>query len=132
MTRGEKQERLKRYRKALRWQKETADEAQRLEADRARCRKLFCHWRRDLPEYSAIINNEIRKLETERLKLERFCRQIEGSIAGLPDKEKTVLALRYLEGLTWEKTAEKMNYSSMQAVYKIHARALDMMEDQEK
>lgn len=109
------------------------DEIQRLKADSTRCRKLFGNWWRDLPEYTAIMCQEIKKLEAEHSELEKFCRQIEENIASLRSNiERMVLQLRYMRGLTWERTAEEMNYS-VQSIYKIHARTLDAltMEDKE-
>ena len=37
----------------------------------------------------------------------------------LPERDKTLMELRYLEGLTWEKVAERMSYSTRQ-VLRIH------------
>lgn len=54
--------------------------------------------------------------------------EIEKAIKGLPnDTMRILMEYRYIDGLNWEKIAEKMHYSRMQ-VYRIHGYALNVME----
>ena len=50
--------------------------------------------------------------------------QVEEAVAGIQDsRRREVLQYRYIEGMTWEKVAQAMHYSTMQ-VSRIHADAL--------
>ena len=49
---------------------------------------------------------------------------IEKAIEGLESKERTLLRLHYIEGLTWEEVCVEMAYSWRQ-VHRIHAKALE-------
>lgn len=54
--------------------------------------------------------------------------EIEKAIKGLSsDTMRILMEYRYIDGLNWEKIAEKMHYSRMQ-VYRIHGYALNVME----
>ena len=48
---------------------------------------------------------------------------IEKSINKLPPLECTLMRLKYIDGLTWEEVAVKLNYS-WRWVHKLHSRAL--------
>lgn len=51
--------------------------------------------------------------------------QVEEAVAGIQDsRRREVLQYRYIEGMTWEKVAQAMHYSTMQ-VSRIHADALE-------
>ena len=52
--------------------------------------------------------------------------EIEKSICSLPPQYRTLLRMRYIRGLTWEKIAVEMSYS-WQHVHKIHGDALRML-----
>ena len=53
--------------------------------------------------------------------------QVEEAVAGIRDsRRREVLQYRYIEGMTWEKVAQAMHYSTMQ-VSRIHADALAAM-----
>lgn len=51
---------------------------------------------------------------------------IERAIEWLEPRERTLLRLYYISGLTWEQVAEEMNYSWRQ-VHNIHGKALEKL-----
>ena len=66
--------------------------------------------------------NEIREMVNELITLKR---NIEKIIEYVSDpKLRQVLTLRYINGHTFEKIAEKMGYSSMQ-IYRLHRKAME-------
>jgi RNA polymerase sigma factor (sigma-70 family) len=52
---------------------------------------------------------------------------LEAAIAKLPDRERLVLRLRYVEGLTWPEIAKRTNYSERAVLY-IHCFALKALD----
>ena len=72
---------------------------------------------------------EIYKMKLERLYSERAA--IEQAIESLEPIERMVLRARYIEGLSWEWVAERINYSYVQT-WRIHARAIEALEKQEE
>ena len=67
---------------------------------------------------------KIREMDTELT-------AIESEISGLTDsRERTILRLYYIEGLTWEQTSQQVGYS-LQQTHRIHARALRKMGEAE-
>ena len=71
-------------------------------------------------EISAQINADIDRYTDEREK-------IHAAIEALEDeRQRNVMRLYYLNGLTWEQVAEKVNYSYMQ-VCRLHGYALDQI-----
>lgn len=72
---------------------------------------------------ASIIDSEVDLAETAR-QIERTLREILDAIASVPDAmQKTVLTLRYVEGLDWIKVSERINYE-ISNTYIIHGRAL--------
>jgi RNA polymerase sigma factor (sigma-70 family) len=59
--------------------------------------------------------------------LELTCR-IETAIANLPEPERDLMRLRYIDGKTWERIAVDLNYS-WQHLHKIHAKTLRKLEN---
>lgn len=55
-------------------------------------------------------------------------RQIEEAIEGLEERERTLMRLYYMEGLTWEAVAVAINYSWRQT-HNLHSDALDKLSD---
>lgn len=53
---------------------------------------------------------------------------IEQAIDSLEPREKTLLRLHYVQGLTWENVCVEMNYSWRQ-VHRIHAKALEKLKE---
>ncbi len=53
---------------------------------------------------------------------------IEKAIDSLPPKERTLIRLYYVEGMTWEEVGAAMDYSWSQ-VHRIHGRALAALEN---
>lgn len=49
---------------------------------------------------------------------------IENLISNLPEREKLLMRLRYIDNLKWEEIALKMNYT-WQHMHRIHAKALN-------
>ena len=134
MTENEKKkEFLRKYRRAVRREREILDEIQRLRAD-----KMFpsvCNdgmprgsSQTDLSDYMAEIDAAIEDLKEERLKKIKIYREIEMRIRCMKDEdEQEVLRMRYIKGMKWEGVAEKMKYS-YRGVLKIHGRALENFE----
>jgi RNA polymerase sigma factor (sigma-70 family) len=56
---------------------------------------------------------------------------IEKAIESLPYRERTLLRLYYIDGLTWEEVCVNINYS-WRRVHQIHAAALRMLKDSQK
>ena len=55
-------------------------------------------------------------------------REIQGAIDKVPDENlQLLLTYRYIDGLTWERIAEKMDYSR-QWVFRLHGKALQKIE----
>ena len=72
---------------------------------------------------ASIIDSEVDLAETAR-EIERSLKEILAAIASVPDAvQRTVLTLRYIEGLDWIKVAERVNYENSNT-YIIHGRAL--------
>lgn len=55
---------------------------------------------------------------------------IEKAIEALPSRERQLIRLHYINGLTWSQVAEAMNYSWTQ-VHRIHAEALRLLKTEE-
>lgn len=56
---------------------------------------------------------------------------IEQAVDKLDTVERIVIRARYIEGLTWEAVALRVNYSYVQT-WRIHARAIEALEKQEE
>lgn len=63
------------------------------------------------------------ELYTEQLAIEK-------AIESLPYRERTLLRLYYIDGLTWEEVCVKMSYGWTQT-HKIHGKALQMLRKEE-
>lgn len=50
----------------------------------------------------------------------------EAAVAVLPDRERLIIRLRYIEGMTWPEVAKETSYSQ-RAVHYIHSSALKML-----
>ena len=74
-------------------------------------------------------NSVHEKIELEKMINKELCesykamRRIESMISELPEREKLLLRLKYIDGLTWEEVCVKMNYSWRQT-HRIHSEAL--------
>lgn len=64
------------------------------------------------------------EIEADTQRLFRIMQDVEAVIELLPQKEKEVLRLRYINGLKWEQIAEKLKYTDRN-VYLLHKAALD-------
>lgn len=72
-------------------------------------------------EIDAEINREIDELQTVR-------QEIRAALNQLEDKNlELLMEYRYIDGLTWERIAEKMDYSR-QWVFSLHGKALQKIE----
>lgn len=58
--------------------------------------------------------------------LTRATEEIEDAIEVLESRERTLIRLHYIQGLTWEEVCVAMTYSWRQ-VHRIHAKALDAL-----
>lgn len=70
-------------------------------------------------DMEAEINIEIDRLVDLKAKAETLIEQ-------LPPREALLMELRYLEGLSWDKVADRLGYEQRK-VYRIHGVALEMM-----
>lgn len=68
-------------------------------------------------EIDAEINREIDELQTVRQEIRAALNQLED------ENLKLLMEYRYIDGLTWEQIAVKMNYSYMQ-ICRLHGKAL--------
>lgn len=57
-------------------------------------------------------------------------KNIREKISGMPEREKRLLTLKYIEGMTWEEVAVDMDYCWRQIHY-IHSKALKMLKTKE-
>ncbi len=53
-------------------------------------------------------------------------KSIREKISGMPEREKRLLTLKYIEGMTWEEVAVDMDYS-WQHIHRLHSRALRLI-----
>ena len=67
-----------------------------------------------LAEYAAELDELERELTGEMISLEKQLVVVDAELAKLPEILEKVLRFRYIEGLTWEKVAEKAGYSERQ------------------
>lgn len=78
----------------------------------------------DLSDYAAKVDLLLETLETHRREAVEAYQKIEAAIEQLPKvREREVLRLRYLQGLSWEMIAAQVGYSVIR-VYQIHGNAL--------
>ena len=70
----------------------------------------------------------VAKYEKERSKLSDELLAIEKAIETLTPTERTLMRLRYIEGLSWQAVCNRINYS-WQQTHRIHARALIKIKD---
>jgi RNA polymerase sigma factor (sigma-70 family) len=57
--------------------------------------------------------------------------EIENAIEVLAPRERTLIRLHYIQGMTWEEVCVAMSYSWMQ-IHRIHAKALAMLRGEEQ
>ena len=68
------------------------------------------------------------KIDVENLMLLKD--KISGVIDRISDPiSKSLLSLRYLNGMSWEQVAEFINYSYVHTVHRLHPKALDKFND---
>lgn len=72
-------------------------------------------------EIDAEINREIDELQTVRQEIRAALNQLED------ENLEMLMEYRYIDGLTWERIAEKMDYSR-QWVFRLHGKALQKIE----
>lgn len=125
-----KKEYLRVYAKIVRRMKRSEERMQEL-----RLKEMFpsvnmdglphAHKKRDLSDYSVMLERAEEQYILERYKRIQKCMEITKQIELLQDEdEKDVLFYRYIKCLKWEIVAEKMGYSVMQ-IHRIHGRALN-------
>jgi len=77
-----------------------------------------------MAEDVARISDETEQLKAAKERAENALSQIMEAIQAVPDEmQRTVLVLRYVEGLEWHKVAVQINYTEA-GVYVLHGRAL--------
>lgn len=129
MTKQEKKEHLRQYRAAEREEERLSQEIERWrsrsEKTTVECGRAFGRGDgRSLEHTVGEIDDLSRQLVSQREKLVSLRRQIGIAIDAVPDERlQELLKLRYIEGMTWEKISERMNYSYMQ-VNRLHEKAL--------
>lgn len=78
----------------------------------------------DLSAYAAQLDELLVELKDQMEKRIRIRREITRKIESMQDEtEKTVLRLRYIHWMKWERIAERMGYSLKQ-IHRIHGMAL--------
>lgn len=82
-----------------------------------------------LAEYAARLDTLDQLYTGKLLELEAQLRLIEMDIDGFPKQQRTILRLRYIDGLSWRKVARESSYSEKH-VFKIHEAALRKMDTQ--
>ena len=65
-----------------------------------------------------------RRLDKRRVDCEKEMQRAETVIDTLPDQQRLIMRLRYIEGLTWRQVSEKSNYDKRHCI-RIHKRALE-------
>lgn len=70
-----------------------------------------------------------RKYEAKVAELTAELEVIEQSIEVLEPRERTLIRLYYIQGLTWEQVCVEMSYSWMQ-IHRIHGKALERLREQ--
>mgnify|MGYP004510728307 CR=1 FL=1 len=124
-----KKEYLKRYHVAVLAEKEIQEEIDQLRMD-----KMFPGMIQDgmphgsssgdLSAYAAQLDELLVELKDQMEKRIRIRREITRKIESMQDEtEKTVLRLRYIHWMKWERIAERMGYSWKQ-IHRIHGMAL--------
>ena len=114
-------------------------EAERIGADIARLRMRYAlpqaiqysdmpkahNVEHDLSDYMAKVDQLERKLSDKLDQCIDIERQIRNDIDRMEDdKERELLRLRYIDGMTWERVAECMNKSDRYVRGKLHGKAL--------
>ena len=80
-------------------------------------------------EYLAQKHIRLQQLYKEKVtELDRRMIEIEASIEQLDPTERTLIRLHYIQGLTWEEVAMKMNYS-WRHVHRIHSQIIQKIQD---
>jgi DNA-directed RNA polymerase specialized sigma24 family protein len=82
---------------------------------------------------SGVVAQHVELVERYSLQLARLASAqlaIEKMIDGLEPLERTLMRLRYIDGLEWESVCVAMNYSWRQT-HRMHARILDKLADPE-
>ena len=69
-----------------------------------------------LAEYVAELDELDRQLTGEMIAMEKKLVFVDAELAKLPENQEKVLRLRYVEGMSWRKVAEKTNYSERQSI----------------
>ncbi len=69
-----------------------------------------------LAEYAAELDELERELTGEMIALEKQLVVVIAELAKLPENQEKVLKLRYIDGVSWKKVAEKARYSIRQVI----------------
>lgn len=78
----------------------------------------------------AIDHTQVRDLYLQKVaELTKAITEIEQTIECLEPRERTLIRLYYVEGLTWEEVCVEMSYSWRQ-IHRIHAQALAQLKDE--
>ena len=71
-----------------------------------------------LAEYVAELDALERELTGEMIALEKQLVVVDAELAKLPENQEKVLRLRYIDGLSWRKISDLINYSERQCIRK--------------
>ena len=83
-------------------------------------------------ESAAVKHTELlERYKQKEAELAEAMLDIEKAISTLEPRERTLMRLYYIEGLTWEEVAVSMSYSWRQ-VHRIHGAALEALKNKEK
>lgn len=84
------------------------------------------------PEKHAVRSDEVNRYYIAKLsEISRKILAIETAIASLSPNERRLFRLRYLQGKKWDDVCDELGYCRQQ-VFRIHKKALKVLEDAEK
>ena len=80
-----------------------------------------CGWSDDptrdrLAEYAAELDELEHELTGEMIALEKQLKLVDAELTKLPEIQEKALRLRYIEGLSWSKVAQRAKYSERQCI----------------
>lgn len=97
------QERIERLRSRAEYNQRQLSECGRSDPSRDR-----------LAEYAAELDELERELTGEMIALEKQLVDVDADLAKVPENQEKVLRLRYVEGMSWRRIAEKTGYCERQ------------------
>jgi len=69
-----------------------------------------------LAEYAAELDELEQELTGEMIALEKQLANVDAELAKLPENKERILRLKYVDGLSWRKISERLNYCERQCM----------------